>query len=1832
MKKLFVLLIFFSTINAFAKTICVNSTAAGANNGTSWINAFSNLQAAIDSAKIGDTIKVAAGTYRPTGYNFYKFFELKNGVTFLAGYSPATGDTTDALRNWVNFRVILSADFLNGTLADSLVVARNVSALTVMDGFFIRDARTFGLRIFNSSNVFLRNIIVENNVVNAVSVYNSVADFRNCVFANNLYGKTINNEAGSTSSFYNCVLTGNTASSTNRPIIENTDAVTTFINCTIANNTGIAFNGVGTGSATIRNCIFWNNKDNNRIENCDIVSPLQPLQVSHCITQTYYNMSVNSLLVSIHPRFVNILNPAGPDSKYFTADDGLQLSIPCSPALNAGDNTAASILATDILGQPRFFNTGIVDIGAYERQNAPGSFLSTVYVRNSNNTGNNSGSSWQNAFKTLQEALLYCADTIKVAAGTYLTSNSFVDSIFFIENKKVLLGGYPASGNPVDADRDPHINLTILKGNYSGASTGIFSPVVKSYHNDSTTIVDGFAFTNDAASPGGSPNVNALRIDYRSGIKIRNCNFTVNAAQGLNSPGLSIGNLSYPTIFRTAFSCYMISVGGIAISCDNANLNISFCSFTVKSSNPTLLRTGNAISAGNSTLNVDSCIFSKLSENVQGAFINSTNSVLNITRCLFNGSEQLRNTNSTGTISKTSFRNGGFIFSQNSLVYNNNSNPVFSSCLFDSVYTTSTATIVENINRSAPVFNNCVSTGGRFMKNKLSFPVVNNSTIINTEVLNIISSTVHNEEELIINDDSTTFRANNTIFWTNKPAPGKQEILNQNLSGIPSHTSTSILTNCLTRVYGTDGANGNKVGHLPRFYQLTDMNGPDDIMLTADDGIRLAKCSPAINAGNNSVGSILSTDILDQPRIFNSAVDIGAYELQESPGTANSYFVNSIATGNNSGVNWQHAYTNLQSAVCNACADTIRVAMGIYKPAMSNRDSTFYIDRPITLLGGYPNSGSATDQERNPEDLPTIISGNIGNSLDSLDNSANLFVIVGTKDSVIIDGFTMRDGNNVQGGITFNGSGGAGIYSYYNHTVINRCQFLNNVATPNGGAIYTASRTTCRITRSIFINNSSTNSGGAIRNGDALNVTDCVFEGNHSWGEGGAIRFAGGLIRNTLFYNNYTVATNTAGRGGAVWAAQAGAAVIHNCTFFENKTAVNIASGAGLFTNESLSVRTYNCIFKGNTVGGSSTYIQADVDWGSYNTLFKSMLQVPRMFTDPSNIIYDPPAFKDSLNPKGPDNRWMTADDGLQLNYNSPAINFGNNTVVADLTQDILTNTRIINGIVDLGPYEYQNLPVANAGLDTTICPGSSIQIGKAGNNPAHTYSWTSDPAGFTSNTMTPTVNPTATTRYFLEVSNGNVFARDTIIVTPSATVQPAVSITTSSTSICQGTSATFIATPLHGGTAPSYQWQVNGVNVGTSQSTFTTSTLANNDQVKVILTSNAGCANPAAATSNIVTMTITPSVTPSVTITSVPANTFCPNETVTFTATAVNGGPITYYRWISGTINFGVVVQNGISNTYSTNYAPYLDGILVEITSTAVCATQQNAVSNSIALTQGTASTPFVSIVASKNNICPGENVTFTASPVNGGTTPSYQWKVNGVNVGTNSNTYITSTLVNNDQVSVVMTTSLTCVTATTYTSSVIFMTVLPSITPSISINGTVVVNAGNATNITSAINNGGGNPGYQWQDSTDTHSWQNIPGATSAQLNYTPAATGNKLRCRLASSVACASPAVVTSNALTFTVNLTTAITPVPANNYGIRIYPNPVHTGFSIDSLKLSDHWRSLDIISADGKNKLITKNIADQQKIVCNVEQLPAGFYMVLLRNRSNKTVYLKIIKF
>ncbi|KDN56607.1 T9SS sorting signal type C domain-containing protein [Flavobacterium seoulense] len=96
--------------------------------------------------------------------------------------------------------------------------------------------------------------------------------------------------------------------------------------------------------------------------------------------------------------------------------------------------------------------------------------------------------------------------------------------------------------------------------------------------------------------------------------------------------------------------------------------------------------------------------------------------------------------------------------------------------------------------------------------------------------------------------------------------------------------------------------------------------------------------------------------------------------------------------------------------------------------------------------------------------------------------------------------------------------------------------------------------------------------------------------------------------------------------------------------------------------------------------------------------------------------------------------------------------------------------------------------------------------------------------------------------------------------VTVNPNLNASVSIAASpSGAICYGTPVTFTATPTNGGTAPVYQWRINGVNVaGANAVTYTNSTLINGDVVSCVMTSNASpCLTGSPATSNSITMTV---------------------------------------------------------------------------------------------------------------------------------------------------------------------------------------------------------------------------------------------------------------------------------------------------------------------------------------------------------------------------------------
>jgi gliding motility-associated-like protein len=113
------------------------------------------------------------------------------------------------------------------------------------------------------------------------------------------------------------------------------------------------------------------------------------------------------------------------------------------------------------------------------------------------------------------------------------------------------------------------------------------------------------------------------------------------------------------------------------------------------------------------------------------------------------------------------------------------------------------------------------------------------------------------------------------------------------------------------------------------------------------------------------------------------------------------------------------------------------------------------------------------------------------------------------------------------------------------------------------------------------------------------------------------------------------------------------------------------------------------------------------------------------------------------------------------------------------------------------------------------------------------------------------------------------------------------------------------------------------------------------------------------------------------------------------------------------------------------------------------------------------------VSIAADNNNICSGTTVTFTATPTNGGSSPVYQWKVNGSNVGGNSATYSSSTFSNGDKVACVLTSNASCATGNPATSNIITITVQSPVFAGIDGVITICESDTNQINLFSIINN---------------------------------------------------------------------------------------------------------------------------------------------------------------
>ncbi|AYQ33350.1 BspA family leucine-rich repeat surface protein [Runella sp. SP2] len=489
-----------------ATRLYVKHDAGGANDGTSWTDAYTSLQSAIDYARGCSNIQeiwVAAGTYKPSkdktgndspGISNTKTFYINFPVDIYGGFAGT--ESMLSQRNISSNLTILSGDIDNNDTANPAVTAahvqgtnsnivlhiQNVAQGVTMDGFTITAGKrasgfsgggihnegigfpfgcnatirnckiqgNVGPAVFNSGNLSENSsgkaiLLLENSTIsgNSESFYapgifsnsnggKTITTVTNCTFSNNTSTATITSNSGAynesaqsgngEATFSKCIFKDNSTTSNGAAVHANGSNAGrvnhSFTNCIFMNNTagdkGSVYyaNGASSGriTSTFTNCTFYNNAATNggsAVYHTTSVAPTSPMLLRNCILWQNTNeillegaatMTLSYSLIngSSAPTGVTADNSLFNTNPIFVnaATGNLRLQ-PSSPAINVGNNALIpNGVTTDLDGNPRIFNNGTVDMGAYELQeNPPGGTRPFITTWKTNNPGTSNSTS-----------------------------------------------------------------------------------------------------------------------------------------------------------------------------------------------------------------------------------------------------------------------------------------------------------------------------------------------------------------------------------------------------------------------------------------------------------------------------------------------------------------------------------------------------------------------------------------------------------------------------------------------------------------------------------------------------------------------------------------------------------------------------------------------------------------------------------------------------------------------------------------------------------------------------------------------------------------------------------------------------------------------------------------------------------------------------------------------------------------------------------------------------------------------------------------------------------------------------------------------------------------------------------------------------------------------------------------------------------------------------------------------------------------------------------------------------------------------------------------------
>lgn len=267
MKKslLLLLIAFVSQVSAQSKRIYVSEQAPGFDDGSSWFDAFTDLQSALSLAQYGDTIWVAEGTYYPTATTDRTIsFKVKNGVRLFGGFAGT--ETALDERDWQAHPVELSGNLGSFLLSTDnslhVMTLESPDSNTVVDGFTFR----YGNANLSGNGADGGGIFVLVPSTSGVSA----ARIRNCLFQLNWASDAggavqIFSQGADYSVFENCEFVSNEARVGGAVYVSATQMHTRFVECRFSfnksNESGGAVALSDVFNATrIQSCYFEKNR------------------------------------------------------------------------------------------------------------------------------------------------------------------------------------------------------------------------------------------------------------------------------------------------------------------------------------------------------------------------------------------------------------------------------------------------------------------------------------------------------------------------------------------------------------------------------------------------------------------------------------------------------------------------------------------------------------------------------------------------------------------------------------------------------------------------------------------------------------------------------------------------------------------------------------------------------------------------------------------------------------------------------------------------------------------------------------------------------------------------------------------------------------------------------------------------------------------------------------------------------------------------------------------------------------------------------------------------------------------------------------------------------------------------------------------------------------------------------------------------------------------------------------------------------------------------------------------------------------------------------------